>query len=58
MTFTLLRVGFPNMIVAAALAAMPIVAVALSTSDRTQHASLQASVAVTSQPGGARVAAD
>ena len=55
MTFTLLRAGLPNMIVAAALAAMPIVAVALSTSDRAQHASLEASVAV---PDGARVIAD
>jgi hypothetical protein len=49
MTFTLLRAGLPNTVVAAALAAMPIVAMALSTPPPAPH--VQTSVAVASQPG-------
>jgi hypothetical protein len=58
MTFTLLRAGLPNTVVAAALAAMPIVAIALSTPQRTPHASAPTSVALASQPGGDRATAD
>jgi hypothetical protein len=58
MTFTLLRAGLPNMVVAAALAALPIVAIALPMSGRTPHASVPASVAVANHPGGDRVIAD
>jgi hypothetical protein len=58
MTFTLLRAGLPNTIIAAALAAMPIVAIALSTPPRGPHASVQTSVAVDSRPGGDRAIAD
>ncbi len=36
MTFTLLRAGLPNSIVAAALAAMPVVAIALTTPSAPQ----------------------
>ena len=51
MTFTLLRAGLPNTIIAAALAAMPIVAAVLPTPQRAPHAAVQTSVAVASQPG-------
>lgn len=49
MTFTLLRAGLPNTIVAAALAAMPILA--LATPHPTPRAPVEASVTVASQPG-------
>lgn len=58
MTFALLRAGLPNTMVAAALAAMPIVALALSTPQRAAHAPVQTSVAVASQPGGDRAIVD
>ena len=58
MTFTLLRAGLPNTIVAAALAAMPIVAMALSTAERAPHAPVQTSLAAVSQPLGDRATAD
>ena len=58
MTFTLLRAGLPNTIVAAALAVMPIVALALSTPQRASHAPVETSVAVANQPGGDRAVAD
>jgi hypothetical protein len=58
MTFTLLRAGLPNTVVAAALAAMPIVAIALSTPQRASHAPVQTSVVVAGQPGGDRAIAD
>jgi hypothetical protein len=58
MTFTLLRAGLPNTIIAAALAAMPIVAIALSAPPRARPAPVQTSVAVASQPGGDRAIAD
>jgi hypothetical protein len=38
MTFALLRAGLPNSIVAIALAALPIVALALSPAQRAPHA--------------------
>jgi hypothetical protein len=41
MTFTLLRAGLPNSIVAIALAALPIVALALSPAQRAPHAPVQ-----------------
>jgi len=56
MTFTLLRAGLPNTIVAVALAAMPILA--LATPDPTPRAPLEASVAVASQPVGEHTIAD
>jgi hypothetical protein len=55
MTFTLLRAGLPNTIIAAALAALPIVAIALSA---PPHVPVATSVAETSQPGGDRAGAD
>ncbi len=58
MTFTLLRAGLPNTIIAAALAAMPIVAIALSAPPPASHAPVATSVAETSQPGGVRASAD
>jgi hypothetical protein len=58
MTFTLLRAGLPNTVIAAALAAVPIVAMALSTPQRPSHAPVQKSVAVANQPGGDRAVAD
>lgn len=58
MTFTLLRAGLPNTIIAAALAAMPIVAIALSTPQRAPHAPVATSVAVASQSGGDHAIAD
>ena len=54
MTFMLLRAGLPNSIVAAALAAIPIIAVALSPAQPTRHPSvqiIQTIVATDSQPG-------
>jgi hypothetical protein len=41
MTFALLRAGLPNSIVAIALAALPIVALALSPAQRAPHAPAQ-----------------
>ncbi len=41
MTFALLRAGLPNSIVAVALAALPIVALALSPAQRAPHAPIQ-----------------
>jgi hypothetical protein len=58
MTFTLLRAGLPNTIIAAALAAMPIVAIALSAPPHAPHVPVATSVAETSQPGGDRASAD
>jgi hypothetical protein len=58
MTFTLLRAGLPNTVIAAALAAMPIVAIALSTPQRAPHAPVQTSVAMDRQPRGERAVAD
>ena len=56
MTFTLLRVGLPNTIVAAALAALPILA--LATPDPTPRAPVETSVNVAGQPVGERTIAD
>jgi hypothetical protein len=56
MTFTLLRAGLPNTVVAAALAAMPIVAILLATPERAAPVAM--SVAMPSQPGGDRAIAD
>jgi hypothetical protein len=58
MTFTLLRAGLPNTIVAAALAAMPIVAIALSAPERAPRAPVQTNAAALSQPVGDRTLAD
>ncbi len=58
MMFTLLRAGLPNTIVVAALAAMPIVAVALSPSARPPQATAQASVAAADVPGDDHADAD
>jgi hypothetical protein len=58
MTFTLIRAGLPNTIIAAALAAMPIVAIALSAPPRAPQVPVATSVAETSQPGGVRASAD
>ena len=54
MTFTLLRAGLPNSIVAAALAVVPIVAMALAPTQRAPHApvqSVQTVDAAADQPG-------
>jgi hypothetical protein len=58
MTFTLLRAGLPNTIVAAALAAMPIVAILRATPERAPHAPVQTSVAAASQPDADRAITD
>ena len=50
MTFTLLRAGLPNSIVAAALAAMPVVAIALTTPPAPVHGGHMAVVS-DGQPG-------
>ena len=40
MTFALLRAGLPNSVVAAALALVPIVAIALAPTPRASHAAV------------------
>jgi hypothetical protein len=52
MTFILLRAGLPNSIVAIALAALPIVALALSPAQRAPHASVQSADVVAGSEAG------
>jgi hypothetical protein len=58
MTFTLLRAGLPNSIIAAALAVTPIVALALSPTQHTPHAAVQSEMIVAAATNGNHAVSD